>query len=332
MARRARPSCPVPPRAGISPTRIRLPNDEHHNTVAAYLTHRFPPHDVEHTAALFARGAVFGPDGEPLGADVSYRPGGHVWVFRPLPSEPPVPTDLPVLYEDEHVLAVDKPHGLAVTPRGGFVRQTVVTLLRAQGERDGDPAAAVISPVHRLDRLTAGVLLLAKTREARGPLQRQFEAREARKVYELLAPLRPQAAQDPMAEPAPVPAVIPIAPDPPLRVRSRLVKPPGSLRVLSVPGDPNAVTDVLLLAARDGDLGLYEARPLTGRTHQIRVHLAGLGRPILGDPLYGPAPTDVAGTPEIPLALLARQLRVRHPVTGAHLTLRSRRRLEAPDP
>ncbi|MCA1169874.1 pseudouridine synthase [Rothia kristinae] len=328
MARRSRPVCPVPPRAGVSPTRIRLPNDEHHDTVAAYLTHRFPPHDVEHTAALFARGAVFGPDGEPLGADASYRPGGHVWVFRPLPSEPPVPTDLPVLYEDEHVLAVDKPHGLAVTPRGGFVRQTVVTLLRAQGERDGDPAAALISPVHRLDRLTAGVLLLAKTREARGPLQRQFEAREAQKVYELLAPLRPQPAEGMSEDPVAMPA----APDPPLRVRSRLVKPEGSLRVLSIPGAANSVTEVRLLAARDGDLGLYEARPLTGRTHQIRVHLAGLGRPILGDPLYGPAPTDVAGTPEVPLALLARQLRVRHPVTGAPLTLRSRRRLEAPDP
>lgn len=317
MARRPKPVCPVPSRDGVAPTRIRCPRDESWPTLADFLTARFPPHDAAATSALFARGDVFGPDGGPLGADAPYAPGGHAWAFRPLPEEPTVPTDLPVLFEDEHLLAVDKPHGLPVTPRGAWVRNTAVTVLRRETGED------LISPAHRLDRLTAGVLLLARTREARGPLQALFETQRVRKSYELVAPLAP--AEDAGRPSSSFPEV-PRSPAAPLVVRSRLVREPGSLQTLEVPGPPNAVTGVRLLEELDDGWARYAAFPRTGRTHQIRVHLASLGRPIRHDPLY-PRVLPPEQAPAEPLQLLARRLELVHPFTGEPLDLRSARTL-----
>lgn len=304
MARRPRPACPVPPRQGISPTRIRLPADQRWPTLAAFLTERFPPHDASAVHASFERGDVFGPDAAPLTPSAPYAPGGHIWVFRPLPEEPAVPTDLPILYEDDHLLAVDKPHGLPVTPRGGFVRQTVTTLLR---HRTGNPE---ISPAHRLDRMTAGVLLLTKTRPARGPVQQLFAQGRIRKTYRLIAPLGPALLTEPIT------------------LSSRIIKPAESLRACDVPGVPNARTDVVLLTVLDERCGLYEAHLHTGRTHQIRVHLNSLGRPILGDPLYPSTRTDAEQAALPPLQLLAHRLALTHPLTAAPLDLHTGRTLE----
>ena len=320
MARRPRPQCPVPSRDGVSPTGVRLPRESGWDTLAAYLAERFPPHDAGAVAALFERGDVFGPDGARLEASEPFHPGGRAWVFRPLPEEPEAPISLPVLYEDEHLLAVDKPHDLPVTPRGGHVRRTVVTALRASTGND------LISPAHRLDRLTAGVLLLAKTRQARGPLQALFETQRVRKTYEAVAPLHPAGA----------PAV-PHHPDAPLELRSRIEKRPGLLQAREAEGPPNAFTALTLLEEipascpeedAGGGLGLYLAMPRTGKTHQIRVHLNSIGRPILGDPLYPRIlpPEEAAALPD--LQLLARDLRFVHPFTGERLLLRSARTLE----
>lgn len=316
--RRRRPTCPVPPREGVAPTRIRLPRDERHEDLARFLTDRFAPHDSAATSELFARGDVYGPDGHPLDAGAPYEPGSHVWVFRPLPEEPDLPDDLPILYEDEYLLVVDKPHGLPVTPRGGFVRQTAVTKLRlSTGIRQ-------LSPAHRLDRLTAGVLLFAKTPEARGPLQGLFELQQVKKSYELIAPLAAARSAGPA-----VPAGIPRAPEEPLTVRSRIVKDRTSLQAREVPGAPNAVTGVVLLDEIPGTgQGLYGAYPLSGKTHQIRVHMAALGRPILGDPLYPEIDSEALASPSTRLRLLAREILLRHPFTGEPLCVRSDRTLE----
>ncbi|MCP3425801.1 pseudouridine synthase [Rothia sp. AR01] len=304
----------MPPRDGVSPTRVRLPREGRWACLAAFLTERFPPYDAGATAALFARGDVLGPDGGPLGLDAPYEPGGHAWVFRPLPPEAGPPIELPVLHEDEHLLVVDKPHGLAVTPRGAHVRRTVVTALRAS------TGNGLLTPAHRLDRLTAGVLLLAKTREARGPLQALFETQRVAKAYEALAPLDPPGAPE-----------VPRHPAAPLELASRIDKRPGVLQAREVEGPPNAFTAVSLLRevpGAAGRLGLYRAMPRTGKTHQIRVHLSSIGRPILGDPLY-PRVLPPEEAAELPwLQLLARGVSLTHPLTGERLSLRSARTLE----
>ena len=168
----------------------------------------------------------------------------------------PVPFDIPVLYRDDDIVVVDKPHFLATMPRGGHVAQTATVRLRRELD------LPELSPAHRLDRLTAGVLLFTARREVRGAYQTMFARGEVRKTY--LA----RAAVDPALEF-------------PMTVRSRIIKERGRLQAFEEPGEPNAETFIEHL----GD-GLYRLTPRTGRTHQLRVHMASLGLPIIGDPLY----------------------------------------------
>ncbi|WP_238147690.1 MULTISPECIES: pseudouridine synthase [Micrococcaceae] len=268
------------------------------------------------TDEIFARGDVLDPEGKPLDVRAAFRPGSHVWVFRPLPDEPELPSDLPVLYEDEYILAVDKPHSLPVTPRGSFVRQTAVTKLRVETDNE------LLSPVHRLDRLTAGVLLFAKTREARGPLQALFELQRVSKTYELIAPLTPLT-------PDAGPPDLPVYPAEPRVMRSRIVKDASSLQAREVPGAPNALTGVVLLKEiEETGWGLYGANPLSGKTHQIRVHMNSLGRPIYGDPLYPRVHEDELRQPIGNLRLLAREVLLKNPFTQEYLRIRSDRTLD----
>jgi tRNA pseudouridine32 synthase/23S rRNA pseudouridine746 synthase len=255
--------------------------------------------DPAGVARRVALGEVRLGDGAAVGADTAYRPGGVVWLHRDLPVEVPVPGELTVLYRDRDLVVVDKPHFLATTPRGRHVAQTVVLRLR----RDLD--LPELSPAHRLDRLTAGVLLLTTRRESRAAYQVLFAQGRVRKEYEALDLATRR------------------------EVTSRVVKERGSLQAREVPGPPNAVTRVELVEHRGG-LGRYRLEPVTGRTHQLRVHLSSLGIPILGDPLY-PKVRDVAADDfSEPLRLLAREVAFADPVSGEDRLFRSQRRLDWP--
>lgn len=219
-----------------------------------------------------------------------------------------MPGELTVLLHDERtgLLAVDKPPFLATMPRGSHVAQTAVVLLR---RRLGLPE---ISPVHRLDRLTSGVLLLTTRADVRGAYQRMVQEGGLTKTYEALAPT---------AEHLDLPTV----------VRDRLVKRRGELQAVVEPGEPNAETRVELVGAVDPGVdpgvGRYRLTPRTGRTHQLRVHLAGLGIPILGDPLYPVVREVPADDFSDPLQLLAREVRFTDPVTGVERRIVSGREL-----
>ncbi|SPM28601.1 Pseudouridylate synthase, 23S rRNA-or tRNA-specific, partial [Mycobacterium terramassiliense] len=275
-------------RDGLGPARVRLRG----GPVLAELTERF---GAPARAKVLA-GEVVDADGAVVDDATVLRGGSFVYLYRELPDEVPVPFELPVLHRDDDIVVVDKPHFLATMPRGRHVAQTALVRLRR------DLGLPELSPAHRLDRLTAGVLLLTTRREVRGAYQTLFSAGAVRKTY--LA----RAAVDPAL-------VFPRV------VRSRIVKRRGVLQAFCEPGTANAETLVELVSPD----GLYRLSPRTGRTHQLRVHMASLGLPIEGDPLY-PNVIDVAADDfSTPLRLLAQRIEFDDPLTGVRREFVSRR-------
>lgn len=255
---------------------------------------------------LAAREVVLA-DGTVVTEGTSYaegrRRGGSVWTYRTLPQEVPVPGELVELYRDADLLVVDKPPFLATTPRGSHVAETAVGRLRAGGDVDASPA-------HRLDRLTSGVLLLTLRPQVRGAYQELFAGRRVSKTYEAVVTTQGREAGD-------WPSVL----------RSRIVKERGDLRAREVPGEPNSETHLEVVDETEGFAHL-RLRPTTGRTHQLRVHLASLGTPIVGDPLYGTSAERARGESfDAPLALLAREVAFTDPLDAEPRRFVARRRL-----
>jgi tRNA pseudouridine32 synthase/23S rRNA pseudouridine746 synthase len=290
----------------VDPVRVRLPAGGAWATVREHLVERLSGAGAGTVEAMFAAGRIVGADGRAVASDAPYEPGMYVWFHREAPPEVPVPFPLEVVYRDEHIVVADKPHFLATTPRGGHVTETALARLR----RELDLPA--LGAAHRLDRLTAGLVLFTVRPEERGAYQTLFRDRRVRKEYEAVAPYDPALAL-------------------PRTVRSRIVKERGVLAARQVEGEPNAETRIELAERRPGPaggtpLGRYRLVPATGQTHQLRVHLNALGVPILGDPLYPEvAPPVPAGDFRRPLQLLARELAFTDPVTGrAHRFLSGR--------
>jgi tRNA pseudouridine32 synthase/23S rRNA pseudouridine746 synthase len=252
--------------------------------------------------AMLAERRIVGLAG-PIAPDAAYEPGTYLWFHRELPVEAPVPFPIGIVHRDEHLVVVDKPHFLATIPRGRHVVETALVRLR----RDLD--LPDLSPAHRLDRATAGLLMFVVQREHRGAYQTLFRDRGVTKTYEAIAPYDPHLAL-------------------PRTVRSRIVKERGVIRAYETEGPPNAETDVELLEHRAG-LGRYRLRPATGRTHQLRLHLSGLGVPIVGDDLYPAIRERALDDYRAPLQLLAAELAFTDPFTGAPHRFTTRRLLSA---
>lgn len=252
---------------------------------------------------MLSSGDFVDADGTPFSPDAPYTPHTFVWFHRDLREEAEVPFELEILHRDERVVVVDKPHFLSSIPRGRHVRQSVVVRARTMLGMPG------LTPAHRLDRVTAGVLLLTTEQRWRGPYQRLFEDRIPEKEYEAIAD---------------APGDIEM----PATVRSHIVKRHGVMQAQEVEGEePNAETAIDVVEERDG-LARYRAVPHTGKTHQIRLHMNRIGRPILNDPFY-PVVRDVdIDDFSAPLQLLARTLRFVDPVDGREREFTSRRRLE----
>ena len=276
-------------RDGLGPARVRLRG----GVVVDEFRDRWG-HDA---ATKVLAGEVVLPNGTVVSETTILPPGAHVYFYRELREEVPVPFDIPVLYRDDDIVVVDKPHFLATMPRGRHVAQTAVVRLRRELD------LPELSPAHRLDRLTAGVLLFTTRREIRGTYQKLFARGEVCKTY--LARARVNSALEF-----------------PMTVRSRIIKRRGRLQAFEEPGEPNAETLIDHVGA-----GCYRLTPRTGRTHQLRVHMASLGLPIVGDPLY-PDVIDVAPDEfSQPLQLLAYGLEFEDPKSGRQCGFFSRRTL-----
>lgn len=303
MARGAVPASPLPPRHGVDAQRFRMPQGGPWGSLRDHLVERLSVGlTAEQVDRMLAAGEFVDADGRPVPPDAPFVPRSVVWAHRDLPDEAPLPADIEVLHRDERLVVIDKPHHMATMPRGKHVVQSALARTRVL---TGLPRLA---PAHRLDRPTAGVLMLTTEQRWRGAYQQVFAAGLARKTYLAVAP----------------------APDGlelPLLRRSHLVKEHGTHQAREVPGErPNAETLVELVDTA-GELGLYRLTPSTGRTHQLRCQLSALGIPIIGDPLY-PVDRAVADddfTQE--LQLLAAVLEFDDPVDGSPRRFESRRRL-----
>jgi len=301
------PRSPLPQRHGLDAAWVRTPDndpDVHPSwvTMFDFLVDRLPA--AVPVMERLEAGEFVDQAGRPWTGEELYRPNAFVWFHRPLSPEPVVPFAVEVLYVDARIVVVDKPHFLATTPRGTHVRESALVRLR---DSLGLPD---LTPAHRLDRLTAGVLVLTTHREHRSAYAGLFQTRTVHKTYEALAPFDPTLEF-------------------PRRVTSRIEKRRDSLQAEVVAGEPNAETLIELVETR-GRLARYRLTPTTGKTHQLRVQMAAVGLPILGDPLY-PTVQDVdADDFTAPLQLIARRLRFTDPIDQTPRDYTSRFALEWP--
>ncbi|MER7809108.1 pseudouridine synthase [Streptomyces sp900116325] len=300
------PPAPLPQRDGIDPVRVRLPEDPGAEwaTVRDHLLARFAGAiGADQVDAMFAEGRFVSVHG-PVAPDEPYTAGRFLWFHRDFAPEEPVPFPVGVVYHDARLVIADKPHFLATTPRGRHITETAVARLRREL---GLPS---LQPAHRLDRLTAGLVLFVVRPEDRGAYQTLFRDKLVRKEYEAVAPYDPSITF-------------------PRTVRSRIVKERGVIAAREEPGEANSESRIELLEHREG-LGRYRLLPTTGRTHQLRVHMNGLGLPLVHDPVYPVIePEGAADDWTRPLQLLARVLEFTDPVTGGPRRFESGLRLSA---
>lgn len=278
-------------------------------TLLEFLVERFPAVGVEIWRERFAGGRVLGRDGSPLAATTPCRPQLQVRYFREAPGEERLFGAPRIVFENEELLVADKPPFQPVVPSGPFVVGCLLYEIAALLEKRGETANA-LSPLHRLDRATSGLVLFSRRAESRGLYARLFEERRVEKLYEAKA-----VVAEPPAERR-------------FRRRSRIVPGEPFFRMREEEGEPNAETEIFLreLAWEEGRrIGHFELRPVTGRKHQLRVQMASLGWPILGDRWYPELLAEAPDDQAEPLRLLAREVAFRDPRSGEELRFRSGR-------
>jgi tRNA pseudouridine32 synthase/23S rRNA pseudouridine746 synthase len=292
---------PLPILDGVAPSYLWLPHGSWPGLLA-FLLERFPEVSEASWRERMACGEVVDKAGARLAPDSPVRAGARVWYYREIDAETPIPFEEQLLYRDEHLVVVDKPHFLPMTPAGRFLRETLLVRLKAR------LGIADLTPIHRLDRETAGVVVFSANIATRGAYQSLFQKRSVSKVYEALA--------------APLDAL-----DYPYVHRSRMVDAAEFFRMQEVEGEPNSETVIEMIGMR-GELALYRLRPHTGRKHQLRVHMASLGAPIANDGFYPVALPCKGDDFSRPLQLLARSISFPDPLSGAPREFASHRRLD----
>lgn len=310
---------PLPIRDGLNPTHARVPEAESGITAWDFVMrlidtqrHKHPEEGAAAVDKRFENGQVRLRDGRALTPGDPLKAGWDVYFYRTPAPEEPVPYDIVYLYEDENLLVVDKPPFLATMPRASHITETATVRVRRE------TGNAELSPAHRLDRLTSGVLVFTKRRQVRGVYQQLFATREVAKTYEAVGPA--------------------LDLEPPLTWRSRMTKVPGEIQGHIEPrGEVNAVTDVVetapITAAEHANIEAvhgpqpqlmrYFLQPHTGKTHQLRLHLWDAGAPILGDPVYPVALPLEAEDMRVPMHLTARQITINDPLSGQIRTFRT---------
>lgn len=299
-------------RHGVSASRVWLPQTGHTKhgkeecreweTIFEFFMDRFaflPEAVVKERMRL---GQIVSETGETFHPDSPYQPGIHIFYYREVPDEPKIPFYEKILFEDDHIIVVDKPHFVPVTPTGRFIRESLLSRLRHHYQNEE------ICPIHRLDRDTAGVMLFSRDSKVRGAYQSLFQKRLIQKSYEAIAPLAQR--------------------DFPYMHRSHIVSGGNPFFIMREQEGAKANSETLMdIIETQGTLARYRLEPVTGRQHQLRVHMLSIGCPIVNDPFYPELMPDKSEDYSKPLQLLAKTVGFIDPFTHKERFFESERRL-----
>ena len=291
---------PPPDRNGVGPSCVvTLPGPW--ANMLDFLTERFAGVPVAVWMQRLQAGDVVDDQGHTICANTAFAPGRRLYYYRAVEAEPHIPFEAVVLWQDAHLLVVDKPHFLPVVPSGKYLQETVLIRLKnALG-------LEALSPIHRIDRDTAGLVLFSKQVASRGPYQELFRTRQVDKTYECIAPWN---------------ADLPW----PIRRESRIVPSAHFMQQTEVEGQPNALTHINPLEVL-GTWARYALKPVTGQRHQLRVHMAALGLPMVGDGIYPTLTPEGSADYSRPLQLLAKSIAFTDPMSGERRQFESQRQL-----
>jgi tRNA pseudouridine32 synthase/23S rRNA pseudouridine746 synthase len=292
----------LPLRDGVNPSCVVLPS-QGAGLLVDFLAQRLPA--VAHADWLrrMQAGEVVSELGQAATPQTPFTPGLRYYYYRELENEPEIPFAAEVLYQDEHLLVADKPHFLPVVPAGRYLQNTLLVRLKRTLD------LPELSPIHRIDRDTAGLVVFSVQRATRGTYQALFRDRAMHKVYEAVAPYRADLAF-------------------PREHASRMEESGHFFRMHEVPGEPNSRTRMDVIE-HNGRWARYRLEPVSGKRHQLRVHMAALGLPLRGDAFYPEVNDPEPGDYSTPLQLLARSLAFDDPLTGQPREFVSRRSLLA---
>ena len=274
-------------------------------TMLAFMQERFANVPSGVWQQRFAQGQVCDSNGVPLPYDAPFRSQQRIVYTRQIIDEIVIPFDVRVVFEDELILVADKPHFLPTVPGGQYVEQTLLHRLRSStGNQE-------LTPAHRLDRETAGLVLLIKNTAHRGAYQQLFAAHKIKKTYHAVAPIN-RAFSFPMT------------------FNARIIESNRFMQMEVVVGQANSQTEIEVMRSLGDQNHMFRLGPKTGKKHQLRLHMASLGMPILGDQIY---PTlqpfikaNAQGWDE-PLQLLAQGLEFSDPLTNLDRVFTSSLRL-----
>ena len=290
----------LPTRNGVSPSCVGLPAGNW-ATITDFLVQRFSAITRDVWLQRMAAGLIVDEFGEAVSPTRVYRGHIRVYYYRDLPAEPVVPFEENVLFQDTHLVVADKPHFLPVTPSGHYLQETLLVRLKKRlGMND-------LIPIHRIDRETAGLVLFSVNPAERNNYQSLFRRHEVVKHYEAIA-----------SEPGELRL--------PLTRKSRIVEGEPFFRQREVQGQPNSETLIEVQEIKGG-MALYALSPVTGKKHQLRVHMNALGLPILNDRMYPPVENTPDDDYSRPLQLLAKSIAFTDPVTGEARRFESKRKL-----
>ena len=291
---------PPPDRNGVGPSCVvTLPGAW--ANMLDFLTERFAGVPAAVWAQRLRDGDVVDDQGQTIAADTPFRAGRRLYYYRAVEAEPHIPFEAVVLWQDEHLLIVDKPQFLPVLPSGKYLQETVLIRLKKTLGLDA------LSPIHRIDRDTAGLVLFSRQAASRGAYQELFRTRQVDKTYECVAPWN---------------ADLPW----PLRRESRIAPSAHFMQQTEVHGVPNALTYITPVEVL-GKLARYALKPVTGQRHQLRVHMAALGLPMVGDGIYPTLTPEGSVNYSQPLQLLAKSIAFTDPLSGGLREFHSQHKL-----